>query len=131
MGQAQDARGPVQENDYAIATESWEEEDGTEGYLAVRRGVRLRILYVGQEGEEEGWVYAGYGETPSHWKVDTERKPINWYAGKQYDDCFGEAKRVLANFDREFPQWAGRGYEVAGFVWWQGHKDGSAACDGA
>jgi len=74
--------------------------------------------------EEDGWVYAGYGETPSRWEVGTEPEPINWYAGKQYDDCFGEAKRVLANFDQEFPHWAGRGYELAGFVWWQGHKDG-------
>ena len=24
---------------------------------------------------------------------------------------------------KNFPQWAGRGYEIAGFVWWQGHKD--------
>jgi alpha-galactosidase len=31
---------------------------------------------------------------------------------------------VLNKFDKEFPHWKGRGYEIAGFVWWQGHKDG-------
>jgi alpha-galactosidase len=31
---------------------------------------------------------------------------------------------VLANFDEAFPHWKGRGYEIAGFGWWQGHKDG-------
>ena len=39
-------------------------------------------------------------------------KPINWYAGKQYDDCFGAAHEVLDNFDREFPHWKGRGYKI-------------------
>jgi len=33
---------------------------------------------------------------------------------------------VLQNFDENFPHWKGRGYEIAGFVWWQGHKDGGA-----
>ncbi len=32
---------------------------------------------------------------------------------------------VLDNFASEFPQWAAQGYEIAGFVWWQGHKDQS------
>jgi alpha-galactosidase len=74
--------------------------------------------------EHEGFVYAGYKDTPSRWEQGTTPKPINWYAGKQYDDCFGAAHKVLDNFDREFPHWKGRGYEIAGFVWWQGHKDG-------
>lgn len=30
---------------------------------------------------------------------------------------------MLKNFDASFPHWKGRGYEIAGFVWWQGHKD--------
>lgn len=74
--------------------------------------------------EHEGSIYAGYKDSPSRWEKGTKPKPINWYAGKQYDDCFREAHKVLNNFDETFPQWKGRGYEVAGFVWWQGHKDG-------
>jgi hypothetical protein len=73
--------------------------------------------------EEGGKVYAGYKDTTPSWEKGTEPTPVNWYAGKQYDDCFGEAHNVLDNFDSEFPQWKGRGYEIAGFVWWQGHKD--------
>lgn len=73
--------------------------------------------------EHDGFVYAGYGESPDRWAVDTRPEPIGWYAGKQYDDCFAAAREVLADFDENFPQWAGRGYEIAGFVWWQGHKD--------
>jgi len=30
---------------------------------------------------------------------------------------------ILDNFASEYPQWAGQGFEIAGYVWWQGHKD--------
>ena len=74
--------------------------------------------------EHDGYLYAGYKESPPRWEKGTDPEPINWYAGKQYDDCFEAAHQVLDRFDEEFPQWKGRGYELAGFVWWQGHKDG-------
>jgi alpha-galactosidase len=70
------------------------------------------------------WVYAGYKQSPDRWRKGTEPAPIEWYAGKQYDDCFNAAKDVLAKFDEKFPHWKGRGYEITGFGWWQGHKDG-------
>ena len=73
--------------------------------------------------EQNGKVYAGYKDSPASWDKGTKPKAINWYAGKQYDDCFQAAHEVLDNFDKSFPQFAGRGYEIAGFVWWQGHKD--------
>jgi len=72
----------------------------------------------------DGRVYAGYRDSPGRWEKGTEPEPINWYAGKQYDDCFGAVHEVLDNFDTEFPQYQHQGYEIAGFVWWQGHKDG-------
>ena len=72
----------------------------------------------------EGKTYAGYKDTPDWWIEGQPKKAVNWYAGKQYDDCFGEAQKVLGNFDQNFPHWKSRGFEIAGFVWWQGHKDG-------
>lgn len=69
------------------------------------------------------WVYAGYKDSPNRWEKGTVPVPINWYAGKQYDDCFSAVHSALKNFDKTFPQFAGRGYEIAGFGWWQGHKD--------
>jgi hypothetical protein len=30
---------------------------------------------------------------------------------------------VLDNFASEYPAWASQGFEIAGFVWWQGDKD--------
>ena len=73
--------------------------------------------------EYKGKIYAGYKESPLSWDKGTKPEPINWYAGKQYDDCFGAAHEVLKNFDKEFPHWKGRGYEIEGFAWWQGDKD--------
>ena len=73
--------------------------------------------------EYGGKIYAGYKESPLSWDKGTKPEPINWYAGKQYDDCFGAAHEVLKNFDKEFPHWEGRGYEIEGFAWWQGDKD--------
>ena len=77
--------------------------------------------------EHEGKVYAGYKDSPASWVKGTEPKPINWYAGKQYDDCVGATQKVLDNFDSEFPRFKRRGYKIAGFVWWQGHKDTGSA----
>ena len=73
--------------------------------------------------EHGGQIYAAYKESPLSWEKGTEPKPINWYAGKQYDDCFTAAHAVLDNFDKEFPHWKGRGYTIEGFAWWQGDKD--------
>ena len=59
--------------------------------------------------EYKGKIYAGYKESPLSWDKGTKPEPINWYAGKQYDDCFQAAHQVLDNFDKEFPHWKGRG----------------------
>jgi hypothetical protein len=73
--------------------------------------------------EYDGKIFAGYKDSPMFWDKGTKPKKMNWYAGKQYDECFGAAHEVLNNFDKNFPHWKGRGYEIAGFVWWQGDKD--------
>ena len=75
--------------------------------------------------EFEGKIYAGYKESPESWEKGTEPKPIEWYAGKQYDDDVANAKKVLAELDTYYP--AAKGYEVAGFFFWQGEKDGGNA----
>ena len=57
----------------------------------------------------EGKVYAGYKDRPDTWPADAAKgtgttpppwvdkagKPIEWYAGKQYDDDTANAKKVL------------------------------------
>lgn len=76
-----------------------------------------------EQFEHGGMVYAAYKESPLSWEKGTDPKPIEWYAGKQFDDCFNAAHEVLENFDKQFPHWKGRGYQIEGFGWWQGDKD--------
>ena len=66
-------------------------------------------------------VYAGYKDSPAKWEKGTEPKKINWYAGMQYDGDVANAKKVLEALDTYYP--GAKGYEVAGFFWWQGDKD--------
>ena len=75
----------------------------------------------------EGRVYAGYKDTPDSWVEGEPKKVVNWYAGKQYDEFVKATHDVLDNFEELCPQYKDQGYEVAGFAWWQGHKDGNAA----
>ena len=75
----------------------------------------------------DGTVYAGYKDSPASWPEGTKPEPINWYAGKQYDDFVKATDEVLEDFDELFPQYKDQGYQIAGFVWWQGHKDGNPA----
>jgi len=75
----------------------------------------------------EGRTYAGYKDTPDSWVEGETKKTVNWYAGKQYDEYTAAIHDVLNNFNKLFPQYKAQGYEIAGFVWWQGHKDGNAA----
>ena len=91
------------------------------------RSLGWDLLPPGSERYEyEGKVYAGYKDSPDSWDKGTEPKPIKWYAGKQYDDDIANAKKVLDNLKDYYPK--AKGYEVAGFFWWQGAKDcGKAA----
>jgi len=76
----------------------------------------------------DGKTYPGYKGTPDWWIEGQPKREVNWYAGKQYDDDMANAKAALKDLARWYPGYAGQGYEIVGFVWWQGHKDtGNAA----
>ncbi|WP_158279909.1 Ig-like domain-containing protein [Coraliomargarita sinensis] len=48
----------------------------------------------------------------------------NWQANWEVFEI-ENAYDVLADFENQYQHiWGNRGYEIAGFVWWQGHKDG-------
>lgn len=80
-------------------------------------------------------VYAGYKDKPESWELDpalglhTEPgpwldkngKPIDWYAGKQWDTDIADAKKALTQLDQHYP--GAQNYRVAGFFFWQGEKD--------
>jgi hypothetical protein len=72
--------------------------------------------------QKKTYVYAGYKETPMKWEKGTTPEPTKgWYAGKQWDDDIANARKVLEELPKYYPD--AKGYEVAGFCWWQGDKD--------
>jgi alpha-galactosidase len=81
----------------------------------------------GERFTHEGRTYAGYKDDIPSWTADDPGKKVNWYAGLQYDQCFQATHEVLDDFSTHFPQYKDQGYEIAGFAWWQGHKDGNPA----
>ena len=104
------------------------------------RSLGWDLLPPGSERYEfEGKIYAGYKDRPDSWAVDPAKgkatepppwldkngKPIDWYAGKQYDDDTADAKKALADLEKHYP--GATKYEVAGFFFWQGEKDGGSA----
>jgi alpha-galactosidase len=51
--------------------------------------------------------------------LDDVKKPF----GASYRAMLGEVNGTLANLKQLFPEYDGRGYELAGFVWFQGWND--------
>lgn len=92
------------------------------------RSLGWDLLPPGSERYEfEGKTYAGYKDNPGSWVEGEPKKEVNWYAGRQYDADTAHAKIVLENLEKYYPGYQGQGYEIAGFVYWQGHKDQNAA----
>ena len=88
------------------------------------RSLGWDLLPPGSERFEfEGRTYAGYKDVANFWETGSEPKPVPWYAGRQYDADTNHAKLVLKNLEKYYPGYQGQGYEIVGFVWWQGHKD--------
>ena len=99
---------------------------GSERYEFVikdKAGVEKKMVYAGYKDKPESWVIdpaKGLKTEPGPW-VDKAGKPIDWYAGKQWDDDLSYAKTVLSELDKHYP--GATKYEVAGFFFWQGEKD--------
>ena len=53
----------------------------------------------------------------------TEEEKANRFCGFEYDAMVEGVHRTLTNIDKVVPNYKGQGYEIAGFVWFQGHKD--------
>ncbi len=105
------------------------------------RSLGWDILPHGSLGYQYGGKeYAAYGQSVLSWNIGSPAPapwaPGSWYAGKEFDRFFKHESDwvnpdtpdfnvvdVLDNFATEYPDWAAQGFEIAGFVWWQGDKD--------
>ena len=94
-----------------------------------RRGQIVTKVFAGYKDKPDSWIAdaaKGTATEPPPWLDPKTGKPIEWYAGKQYDDDMTNAKAALADLPKIYPDYQGQGYEIAGFVFWQGHKDQNA-----
>ena len=97
-----------------------------EAEVTERGGAKLKKVFAGYKDKPDSWPTEqgkGTATEPPPWLDKKTGKPIEWYAGKQYDDDMANAKAALASLDKIYPGYQGQGYEIAGFVWWQGNKD--------
>ncbi|MDZ7631778.1 MAG: sialate O-acetylesterase [Gemmatimonadaceae bacterium] len=105
---------------------------GSERYEAEvteRGGQKVTKVFAGYKDRPDSWVMdkdKGKATEPPPWIDKKTGKAIEWYAGKQYDDDMANAKAALENLATIYPDYKGQGYGIAGFVWWQGHKDQNA-----
>jgi len=92
------------------------------------RSLGWDILPPGSESYTfEGKNIPGYGEVvAADGTIQKPSGPKAWYAGKQYDEYTASIHAVLDNFGERYPEYKDPGFEVAGFAWWQGHKDGGS-----
>ena len=94
------------------------------------RSLGWDLLPPGSEPYEfEGKPVPGYRGTPKDPKGNGEPVTGEWYAGCQYDGDIAAAKKALSELNKYYP--GGKGYEVGGFFFWQGEKDGGNAAHAA
>lgn len=52
------------------------------------------------------------------------KTPPEEWEGKEYNLIVEGVRKTLKNIDKVVPGYKNQGYQIAGFAWWQGHKDG-------
>lgn len=104
---------------------------------------RREFVSIDKAGVEKKFVYAGFKDKPEFWEMDPSQglktepapwldkngKPIDWYAGKQWDLDIGDARRALADLEKHYR--GAKDCEVAGFFFWQGERDAGNAGNAA
>ncbi len=86
------------------------------------RSIGWDLLPPGSEPYEfNGKLEPGYRGTPKNPQGNGQKVEGEWYAGKQWDTDTEDAQAVLAKLQTYYP--GAKGFEVAGFFFWQGEKD--------
>ncbi|MHC4742999.1 MAG: fibronectin type III domain-containing protein [Planctomycetota bacterium] len=94
-----------------------------ESDMGPRDWINTNLYTSGCQVRSAGIVYNCSTEHTS----DTTTEPgvgANWAPYWNIHSIFNVVD-ILDNFATEYPQYATQGFEIAGFAWWQGHKDQS------
>jgi len=63
-------------------------------------------------------------DCPVSWPNKTQcSRCFGWYAGIQFDRDLQYSEAALKNLPHSYPDYDGQGFEIAGFVFWQGNRD--------
>jgi hypothetical protein len=76
-------------------------------------------------------VKSGVGGTTlfKDWRPPSTVARAGGEVGPLYADMMRFFRAVLDNLDDQCPEWSGRGFEIAGFVWFQGENDTCGKAD--
>lgn len=56
-----------------------------------------------EQYQKDGYMYAGYGDSPRRWEVGTTRAENGWRAGMKYDQNVANIKRILRDIATYYP----------------------------
>ena len=79
---------------------------------------QVLLIKTAQGNRSLGWDF----RPPSSGNTSTQI-----WEGLEYDLMIEGFTNALENIDTLLPGYVGQGYEIAGFAWWQGHKDSGDA----
>ncbi|MGI9240326.1 MAG: sialate O-acetylesterase [Verrucomicrobiales bacterium] len=78
-------------------------------------GEQVLLIKTAQGNRSLGFDF----RPPSSGRTD----PDNEFESAEYRLMVEGVRKTLANIDKVVPNYMGQGYEIAGFAWFQGHKD--------
>ena len=86
-------------------------------------GVELQFGHVMGEGLKNQVLLIKTAWGGKSLDVDFRPPSSGGQVGPYYTKMIAEIREALANLKTDFPGYDGRGYELAGFVWWHGWND--------
>lgn len=116
--------------EWIVRDDVWIEFGGKRGSLTVgyarpedRFGPELQLGHLLGNAFEEQVLLIKTAWGGRSLAVDFRPPSSGGETGSTYTEMLAHVRDVLANLEEYFPSYDGRGYEIAGFVWFQGWND--------
>lgn len=116
--------------EWVVRDDVWIEFNGRKGGLMVgyaspadRFGPELQLGHVFGDAFEEQVLLIKTAWGGKSLAVDFRPPSSGGETGEYYEQMFAQVRDVLQNLKTHFPDYDGKGYEISGFVWFQGWND--------